>query len=57
MVGTTRYPIAQPFAGGLESLVWQCCDARLVARGHDVTLFAADGSDDADQEHVLPVGG
>jgi glycosyltransferase involved in cell wall biosynthesis len=56
LIAPCDHPIAQPFAGGLESLVWQLRRA-LVARGHDVTLFAADGSDDADGEHVLPVGG
>ncbi len=55
LIAPCDHPIAQPFAGGLESLVWQLRRA-LVARGHDVTLFAADGSDDADDEHVLPVG-
>ena len=45
LIAPCDHPIAQPFAGGLESLVWQLRRA-LVARGHDVTLFAADGSDD-----------
>ena len=56
LIAPCDHPIAQPFAGGLESLVWQLRRA-LVARGHDVTLVAADGSDAADEEHVLPAGG
>jgi glycosyltransferase involved in cell wall biosynthesis len=56
LIAPCDHPIRQPFAGGLESLVWQLRRA-LVARGHDVTLFAADSSDAADEEHVLPAGG
>ncbi|GAA2154109.1 glycosyltransferase involved in cell wall biosynthesis [Humibacillus xanthopallidus] len=55
LIAPCDHPIRQPFAGGLESLVWQLRRA-LVARGHDVTLFAADGSDALDEEHVLPAG-
>jgi glycosyltransferase involved in cell wall biosynthesis len=55
LIAPCDHPIAQPFGGGLESLVWQLRRA-LVARGHDVTLFAAEGSDDGDAEQVLPVG-
>jgi glycosyltransferase involved in cell wall biosynthesis len=44
LIGPARYPIAQPFAGGLQSHVWTLCHA-LRARGHEVTLFAAPGSD------------
>lgn len=39
LVGHTRYPIAQPFAGGLESMTWHLARG-LVARGHRVSLFA-----------------
>lgn len=49
VVGTSRYPIRQPFAGGLEALVWHLV-ARLRARGHEVTLFAGEGSDGVDGE-------
>lgn len=39
-----RYPIREPFAGGLESAVWnEVRDLR--ARGHEVTLIAVEGSD------------
>ena len=38
------FPIAEPFAGGLEAHVWGLAD-RLRRRGHEVTLFAGPGSD------------
>lgn len=44
LIGSSRYPIGEPFAGGLESHVWQLTRS-LTARGHEVTLFAAPGSD------------
>ncbi len=44
LVAPSRSPIAQPFAGGLEAHVWTLTLA-LRARGHEVTLFAAPGSD------------
>jgi glycosyltransferase involved in cell wall biosynthesis len=44
IIGSSRYPIAEPFAGGLEAHVWSLTQA-LKARGHDVSLFAAPGSD------------
>jgi len=44
LVASNRFPIRQPFAGGLEAHVWHL--ARTLARqGHQVALFAADGSD------------
>ena len=46
LIASSRYPVSQPFAGGLESLTHQLA-ARLVSRGHEVTLFAAAGSDSA----------
>ena len=39
-----RYPIAEPFAGGLEAHVW-LLSRSLRNRGHEVTLFAAAGTD------------
>ncbi|MFE9578085.1 glycosyltransferase [Nocardia sp. NPDC006044] len=44
LLASNRHPIKQPFAGGLEAHVWHLARA-LQARGHRVTLFAADGSD------------
>lgn len=40
-----RHPIAEPFKGGMEAHCHALCRG-LRARGHDVTLFAAAGSDD-----------
>lgn len=44
IVAPSRYPIAQPYAGGLEAHTGTLA-RELVARGHEVTLFAAPGSD------------
>ncbi|MFC8047683.1 glycosyltransferase [Nocardia sp. NPDC057353] len=46
LIASSRHPIAQPFAGGLEAHVWHLA-AALRARGTAVTLFAAAGSDPA----------
>lgn len=52
VVASSRYPIAQPFAGGLEAQVWLLTKA-LRERGHEVMLFAAPGSDPALEAEVL----
>jgi glycosyltransferase involved in cell wall biosynthesis len=44
LIGSSRFPIGQPFAGGLEAHVWHLARA-LADRGHEVSLFAAPGSD------------
>jgi glycosyltransferase involved in cell wall biosynthesis len=44
IIASARHPIAEPFAGGLESHVWSLANG-LRSRGHDVTLFAGPGSD------------
>ncbi|WP_433662556.1 glycosyltransferase [Nocardia sp. CA-128927] len=54
LLASNRHPIKQPFAGGLEAHVWHLARA-LQARGHRVTLFAADGSDRAAAESALRV--
>jgi glycosyltransferase involved in cell wall biosynthesis len=46
LIASNRFPIAQPFAGGLEAHVWHLARG-LVAAGHHVTLFAAHGTDAA----------
>ncbi len=61
VVGHIRYPIARPFMGGMESHSHQLVEA-LTTRGHNVTLFAAPGSDalrmhpicDAPLQYVFP---
>ena len=44
VVGPARFPVAEPFAGGLEAHTHALVTG-LVRRGHRVTLFAAPGSD------------
>ena len=54
IIASSRYPIAQPFAGGLEAHVWSLTRA-LTRRGHQVVLFAAAGSDPELNVELLPV--
>lgn len=44
IIGPSRFPISEPFAGGLEAHTHALVSA-LTARGHEITLFAAAGSD------------
>lgn len=44
VIAHTRFPISQPFAGGLESLTWHLIHG-LVDRGHRVSVFAAPGTE------------
>lgn len=44
IIAPTRYPICEPFAGGLQAHVWTLTKS-LHDRGHRVTLFATPGSD------------
>jgi glycosyltransferase involved in cell wall biosynthesis len=44
IIGSSRFPIREPFAGGLEAHT-HALARHLSARGHQVTLFAAPGSD------------
>ena len=46
VIASNRFPIRQPFAGGLESHVWHLARA-LAGQGHAVSLFAGAGSDAA----------
>nr|WP_186629259.1 glycosyltransferase [Rhodococcus sp. BP22] len=43
LLGSSNFPIAEPFAGGMEAHIWQLAHT-LTERGHIVTLFAAEGS-------------
>lgn len=54
LVAAARFPLAEPFAGGLESLTWHLCRG-LRARGVDVTLFAGPGSDADLDAHELVI--
>ena len=42
LVANCRFPIAEPFTGGLESMTWHLA-SELVRRGHEVAVFAAPG--------------
>lgn len=46
LVASARYPIREPFPGGLEAHTWQLA-SRLRERGHAVTVFGGAGSDPA----------
>ena len=54
LIASARFPVREPFAGGLEAHTWSLASG-LVARGHDVALFAAPGSDQALPVRQLPV--
>ena len=43
VIAHLKYPIAEPFFGGLETHTHSLV-SKLAARGHEVTLFAAEGS-------------
>ncbi len=51
LVASVRFPIAQPFAGGLEAHTWTL-GRELRRLGHEVVLFAGAGSDPAAGEVV-----
>ena len=44
LIASSRFPVAEPFAGGLEAHTHSLAKA-LQERGHEVSLFAAPGSD------------
>ncbi|OEJ30337.1 glycosyl transferase family 1 [Streptomyces subrutilus] len=54
LIASARFPISEPFAGGLEAHTWWLAHA-LRRRGHYVELFAAPGSDRALGARELPV--
>ncbi|MCW2834811.1 MAG: glycosyl transferase family 1 [Nocardioides sp.] len=54
LIASSRYPIREPFAGGLEAMTHTMVRG-LAARGHDVTLFAGPGSDASLPARVLPL--
>lgn len=43
IIASSRFPVAEPFAGGLEAQTHQLA-SELIKRGHQVTLFAGPGS-------------
>ncbi len=54
LVASSRFPVLEPFAGGLEALTHGLA-RELVRRGHEVSLFAAPGSDPRLPVTELPV--
>jgi glycosyltransferase involved in cell wall biosynthesis len=54
LLGSSRYPVRQPFAGGLEAFVFELAHG-LTAAGHSVTVIAAPGSDIDAPWNVLPL--
>ncbi|RJQ66995.1 glycosyltransferase family 4 protein [Pseudonocardiaceae bacterium YIM PH 21723] len=46
IIASARFPIREPFAGGLEAHTWSLAQ-ELRRRGHRVTVFAGPGSDPA----------
>lgn len=53
LVASSRYPVREPFAGGLEALTHHLARL-LVERGHEVSLFAADCDPDLPVHHLAP---
>ncbi|MFD0375648.1 glycosyltransferase [Streptomyces sp. NPDC127112] len=54
LIASARFPIREPFAGGLEAHTWALAWA-LRRRGHHIALFAAPGSDPRLNVRELPV--
>lgn len=52
LVASARFPIREPFPGGLEAHTWQLA-SRLRERGHTVTVFGGPGSDPALDVHPM----
>ena len=55
LIASSRFPIREPFAGGLEAHT-HALAGELVRRGHHVSLFAAPGSDSELGADELDVG-
>jgi len=54
LIASARYPLSEPFAGGLEAHTWQLATG-LRKRGHEVTVFGGTGSDPALRVKAMPV--
>lgn len=54
LIASSRFPVREPFAGGLEAHT-HVLVSELVRRGHQVSLFAGEGSDPELPVTVLPV--
>lgn len=53
LIASARYPIREPFPGGLEAHTWQLAHL-LRSRGHRVCVYGGAGSDPALGVHELP---
>ncbi|MER7795987.1 glycosyltransferase family 4 protein [Microbacterium sp. NPDC096154] len=54
LIASSRFPVREPFAGGLEAHT-HALATELAARGHEVSVFAAPGSDEQLRPHALEV--
>jgi glycosyltransferase involved in cell wall biosynthesis len=54
LIASSRFPVTEPFAGGLEAHTAMLA-TELTRRGHEVSLFAAAGSDVVTDTHTLDV--
>lgn len=54
VIAPPRFPIKEPFGGGLEAQAWTSC-AALTARGVHVEVYGAEGSDFAAPDLAFPV--
>ncbi|WP_396641834.1 glycosyltransferase [Microbacterium sp.] len=54
LIASSRFPVREPFAGGLEAHIHALARS-LRDRGHEVSVFAAPGSDPALEIHPLDV--
>jgi glycosyltransferase involved in cell wall biosynthesis len=54
LIASSRFPVREPFMGGMEAHTHALAKA-LLRRGHEVSLFAAPGSDPELGSHELPV--
>lgn len=52
LIASARFPLRQPFPGGLEAHTWQLT-SHLRDRGHEVSVFGGAGSDPALRVHEL----
>lgn len=44
IIAHSHFPIAEPFVGGMETHTYYLTK-NLISKGHDVTLYCAEGSD------------
>lgn len=52
IIGHLKYALAEPFVGGLESFTHNIAKS-LISRGHEVVVFAAEGTDEQINPHII----